>query len=110
ATSAGSSGGGAPYAGAASPCRRVGTASRLTGGRLPCMPAPAHIVLIGMMGSGKTRVGIALAARLGVPYADNDEELQARTGLDAAALARERGVAALHAIEDEILDAALHRD
>ena len=38
-------------------------------------PDAAHIVLMGMMGAGKTTVGRALAARLGVAYADNDAAL-----------------------------------
>lgn len=33
------------------------------------------IVLIGMMGSGKTAVGTALARRLGVAFRDSDEEI-----------------------------------
>lgn len=33
------------------------------------------IVLVGMMGAGKTAVGKALAARLGVPFCDSDIEL-----------------------------------
>lgn len=34
------------------------------------------VVLVGMMGAGKTAVGKALAARLGVPFRDSDAELQ----------------------------------
>ena len=30
------------------------------------------VVLVGMMGSGKTAVGTALARKLGVPLADSD--------------------------------------
>jgi shikimate kinase len=74
------------------------------------MSAPAHVVLIGMMGAGKTSVGRALAERLGVGYTDNDDGLRARTGLDAASVARQQGTTLLHRIEYEILDAALHRD
>lgn len=43
--------------------------------------APAYklhrtVVLVGMMGSGKTAIGRALAARLGVDYLDSDEEIE----------------------------------
>jgi shikimate kinase len=72
------------------------------------MPEP-HVVLVGMMGSGKTSVGRALAAKLGVPYADNDDALVARTGVDAATFSKERGVPALHALEHELFAAALAR-
>ena len=40
----------------------------------------AAVVLLGMMGSGKTTVGRALAARTGWPYMDNDELVRAVTG------------------------------
>ena len=60
-----------------------------------------------MMGAGKTTVGRALAARLGVPYADNDVAMVARTGHDAAWVARHKGVAALHDLENELLAQAL---
>lgn len=33
------------------------------------------VVLVGMMGAGKTAVGKAVAARLGVPFLDSDEEI-----------------------------------
>ncbi|MBE1282357.1 MAG: shikimate kinase [Rhodobacteraceae bacterium] len=34
------------------------------------------IVMVGMMGAGKTAVGRALAARLGVPFLDSDQEIE----------------------------------
>lgn len=34
------------------------------------------VVLVGMMGAGKTAVGRALAARLGVPFLDSDSEIE----------------------------------
>lgn len=34
------------------------------------------IVLVGMMGAGKTAVGKAMAQRLGVPFLDSDEEIE----------------------------------
>lgn len=34
------------------------------------------VALVGMMGAGKTAVGRALAARLGVPFLDSDAEIQ----------------------------------
>ena len=73
-------------------------------------PVAAHIVLMGMMGAGKTTVGRALAHELGVAYADNDDALVARTGQTAAAFAQDHGVDALHRVEHEILSAAVRRD
>lgn len=43
--------------------------------------ATAHLVLIGMMGSGKTVVGRACAERLGRPFLDTDELVEAAAGL-----------------------------
>ena len=39
------------------------------------------IVMVGMMGAGKTAVGRTLAALLGVPFLDSDEQIE-----DAAAM------------------------
>ena len=43
-------------------------------------PDRRHVVLVGLMGSGKTTVGRLLAARLGRPFLDSDEQVEARTG------------------------------
>jgi len=66
-----------------------------------------HVALVGAMGSGKTTVGVPLAAALNQRYVDNDEQLLRTTGLDAAHLAVRDGVDALHAAEAEAVLAAL---
>lgn len=38
------------------------------------------IWLIGMMGAGKSAVGIAVAERSGIPHVDTDEEIERRAG------------------------------
>lgn len=38
------------------------------------------IVMVGLMGAGKTSVGRALARRLGVPFVDTDKEIEAAAG------------------------------
>jgi len=40
-----------------------------------------RIYLTGFMGAGKTAVGRVLGARLGLPFADLDEEIERRAGL-----------------------------
>jgi shikimate kinase len=59
------------------------------------------------MGSGKTTIGIPLAAALHRSFVDNDTQLFQRTGTTAAELAARDGVDALHAAEAEAVRAAL---
>lgn len=40
-----------------------------------------NLILVGMMGSGKTTIGRALAKHLGKTFVDSDEEIQHRTGV-----------------------------
>jgi shikimate kinase len=58
-----------------------------------------RIVLIGMMGSGKSTVGSLVAARCGWRYVDNDEDVRALTTLDAADVITVLGETELHAAE-----------
>lgn len=53
-----------------------GNARRNAPGRLK-----KTIVMVGMMGAGKTAVGRALAARLGVPFLDSDHEIEAAANM-----------------------------
>jgi shikimate kinase len=66
-----------------------------------------HLVLIGMMGAGKTTVGRLVASRLGWVFWDNDEALLAATGKTAAQLQKEDGRDALHQAEDRLLREAV---
>lgn len=43
--------------------------------------ASGNIVLVGMMGAGKTTVGKCLARQLGKTFIDSDDEIQRRTGV-----------------------------
>ena len=39
------------------------------------------VVLVGMMGAGKSSIGKRLAARLGIPFVDADAEIEAAAGM-----------------------------
>jgi shikimate kinase len=66
-----------------------------------------RVLLIGMMATGKTTIGRALAARTGWPYVDNDELLVRAAGLTARDLLARDGEAALRAAESDVLTALL---
>jgi len=68
--------------------------------------AVERVLLVGMMGAGKTSVGRALGQRLGWPYLDSDEEVRRRTGRTVPELFAERGEAAFRAEESAALAAA----
>jgi shikimate kinase len=62
---------------------------------------------MGLMGSGKSTLGVPLARRLGRRYVDNDRQVSVRTGVSAPELATTDGVEALHRAEADELAAAL---
>ena len=62
-----------------------------------------RILLVGMMGAGKTTVGRGLAQRFGWPYLDSDEEVRRRTGRTVPQLFAERGEPAFRAEESAVL-------
>jgi shikimate kinase len=72
------------------------------------LPA-TRILLVGMMGSGKSAVGRALARLTGWPFVDNDALLHAATGLTARELLDEGGEGVLRAGESAAFRAALER-
>jgi len=65
-----------------------------------------RILLVGMMGGGKSTVGRELAARTGIPFVDNDELVERATGRTARQLA-DQGGAALREAESAALRAGL---
>jgi len=54
-------------------------------GRRSSSPSSGRpIVLVGLMGAGKTAIGKRLAARLGLPFVDADHEIEAAAGMSVA--------------------------
>lgn len=67
----------------------------------------SRVLLVGMMGTGKTTVGRALSTRTGWPYLDNDELLQRACGRTAPELLAAEGEPALRAAESAALTLVL---
>jgi shikimate kinase len=65
------------------------------------------VVVVGLMGSGKTTVALLLAQALGVPMSDSDPYLRERYGRSAAEIAKEEGAGVLHEREAEHVLSAL---
>ena len=67
----------------------------------------AHVVLIGMMATGKTSVGRIVADALALPLFDSDEQIEARTGRTVREIWREDGEPVFRTLEAEALADAL---
>ncbi len=62
-----------------------------------------RILLVGMMGAGKTTTGQLVAQRLGWDYEDSDADVEATTGLTVPELFARHGEAAFRKAEAEVL-------
>jgi shikimate kinase len=65
------------------------------------------VVLVGMMGAGKTAVGKALAARLGVPFLDSDAEIEKAANMTIAEIFQRDGEEFFRRRETEVIDRLL---
>lgn len=65
--------------------------------------APSHVVLVGLMGVGKSTVGRRLAKELERPFADADEQVELAAGLAVPAIFRRDGEDAFRRLEAEVL-------
>lgn len=70
-------------------------------------PPGGRILLIGMMGAGKSTTGRELARRLGAPYLDSDEQVEKATGRTVPEILEADGEAAFRTEEASALRAAL---
>ncbi len=68
---------------------------------------PNHLVLVGMMGAGKTAVGRRVATRLGRKLVDSDELIEARTGRTVRRIWEVEGEPAFRELETAALLEAL---
>jgi shikimate kinase len=61
------------------------------------------IVLVGLMGAGKTKIGRRLAARLSLPFFDSDEQIEAAAGETIEEIFAHRGEAAFRDGERRVI-------
>jgi shikimate kinase len=68
-----------------------------------------HLILIGMMGSGKTSVGRLLALNHRLPFIDTDHEIEQQCGCSIPVLFADKGEKVFREIEHELLSKLLQR-
>ncbi|MBR72090.1 MAG: shikimate kinase [Rhodospirillaceae bacterium] len=61
------------------------------------------IVLIGIMGAGKTTLGKKLAKHLDMEFYDSDEEIESKTGLSIKIIFKEQGELAFREMEEKVV-------
>jgi shikimate kinase/3-dehydroquinate synthase len=70
---------------------------------LPCAEAGRSIVLVGLMGAGKTAVGRRLAQALGLPFVDTDQEVEAAAGCSVSEIFARFGEPAFRDVERRVI-------
>ena len=70
-------------------------------------PYPHTVVLVGMMGTGKTSVGRRLAPRLGLPFSDTDDEIEKAAGMKVSAFFADYGETEFRAGEKKVIQRLL---
>lgn len=69
----------------------------------PPLHLPRTVALVGLMGAGKTAIGKRLAARLGLPFVDADEEIERAAGCTVAEFFERYGEAEFRAGERRVI-------
>lgn len=70
-------------------------------------PNERSIVLVGLMGAGKTAIGKRLAAQLGLPFYDADHEIERAAGMTIAEIFHTHGEAYFRAGEKRVIQRLL---
>ncbi|MBP2313704.1 shikimate kinase [Azospirillum soli] len=69
----------------------------------PQQTLPKTVVLVGLMGAGKSAIGRRLAARLHLPFIDADTEIEAAAGCTIAEIFARDGEAVFRSVERKII-------
>ena len=65
------------------------------------------IVMVGLMGAGKTSVGRALARRLGIPFVDSDKEIEMAAGCSVVDIFSMYGEEEFRRVEQRVIERLL---
>ncbi len=68
------------------------------------------IVLVGLMGAGKTAIGKRLAAKLGLPFYDADQEIEQAAGITISEIFARHGEAHFRAGEKRVIQRLLEQE
>ena len=71
---------------------------------------PKILLLVGMMGVGKTSVGRLLAKKLNLPFVDSDKEIERMTGFSISDLFARYGEAEFRLGEEKVMERLLNGD
>lgn len=74
-----------------------------TAGQTPAANSARSVVLVGLMGAGKSTVGRKLANRLGLPFSDTDLEIEAASGCSIEEIFSRDGEAAFRSAERQVV-------
>jgi shikimate kinase len=80
-----------------------GTAEQPSAAAILSLLGSRSIVLVGMMGVGKSSIGRRLAARLGVPFVDADTEIEKAAGMSIADIFARHGEADFRSGEARVI-------
>ena len=80
-----------------------GTAEQPSAAAILSLLGSRSIVLVGMMGVGKSSIGRRLAARLGVPFVDADAEIEKAAGMSIADIFARHGEADFRSGEARVI-------
>lgn len=68
------------------------------------------IVMVGLMGAGKTSVGRALARKLGVPFVDSDKEIESAAGCSVVDIFSLYGEPEFRRVEQRVIERLLNTE
>ena len=82
----------------------LGAVRAMLRGALSFCETVLNITLVGLPGSGKSTIGRQLARRLGVPFVDSDQVIEARLGCSIRQYFEQQGEEAFRDVEQAVLD------